>query len=139
MECWDGVSGFHCPSADSWNAEAVSGVLCRVHRDNLEDSERQQLLALPGLRRGVDTCATSEYGASAVAAVSGDSDKQSARSQTIRALRELIEALERRAPQVGRVGEVAIAQAAAVLKNTALQRLAELERAEVKGEEYERA
>lgn len=50
------------------------------------------------------------------------------RSRTIRELRELIVALERRVPQVQRLGEVAIAQAAAALKADALRRIDELER-----------
>jgi hypothetical protein len=55
----------------------VSGVLSRGDRDDLKVTERQQLLALPRLRRGVDPCSTGEYGASTVAAVSGESDQES--------------------------------------------------------------
>ena len=46
----------------------------------------------------------------------------------VRELRELIAALDRRVPQVERIGEVAIARAAAVLKSEALKRIEELER-----------
>lgn len=53
---------------------------------------------------------------------------ESSRAQTVRELRELIAALNRRVPQVERVGEVAIARAAAVLKSEALKRIEELER-----------
>jgi hypothetical protein len=55
--------------------------------------------------------------------------EESLRSQTVRELRELVSALDRRAPQVHRVGEVSIAQAAIALKDAALQRIEELERA----------
>ncbi len=50
------------------------------------------------------------------------------RAQTLRELRELIAALDRRVRQVERVGEIAIARAAAVLKSEALTRIEELER-----------
>jgi len=53
---------------------------------------------------------------------------ESSRARSIRELHELIAALDRRLPQVERVGEIAIAQAAAVLKSKALQRIEELER-----------
>jgi hypothetical protein len=53
---------------------------------------------------------------------------ESSRAQSVRELRELIAALDRRVPQVERVGEIAIAQAAAVLKSEALKRIQELER-----------
>jgi hypothetical protein len=45
----------------------------------------------------------------------------------VRELQELISALDRRVPQVHRLGEVAIAQAAAALRDEALKRLEELE------------
>jgi hypothetical protein len=44
-----------------------------------------------------------------------------------RHLREFIAALDHRVPHVERVGEVAIARAAAALRKKAVQRLAELE------------
>jgi hypothetical protein len=49
------------------------------------------------------------------------------RATVRRHLREFIAALDRRVPHVERVGEVAIARAAAALKKKAVQRLAELE------------
>ena len=48
------------------------------------------------------------------------------RATMIRQLRELIQALDARTPQLERVGEVEIAQEAAMLKVKALTRLAEL-------------
>ena len=51
----------------------------------------------------------------------GDLDRK------LRHLRELVAALDRRAPQVERVGEAAIARDAAVLRKKALQRIAKLE------------
>ena len=53
---------------------------------------------------------------------------ESSRAQTVGELRELIAALDRRVPQVERVGEIAIARAAAILKSEALRRIEELER-----------
>ena len=53
---------------------------------------------------------------------------ESSRAKTVRELHELVAALDRRVPQVERVGEVAIAQAAAALKAEALKRIEELER-----------
>lgn len=45
----------------------------------------------------------------------------------VRELRELIAALDRRVPQVHRMGERAIARAAAALRGQALKRIEELE------------
>jgi hypothetical protein len=53
-------------------------------------------------------------------------DTFAARTQVMNELRELIAALDRRVPQVSRVGEVAIAQAALALRDEALRRLDEL-------------
>ena len=50
------------------------------------------------------------------------------RSRTVRHLHDLIAALDRRVPQVQRVGEVSIAEAAAVLRAEALKRIEEIER-----------
>jgi hypothetical protein len=50
------------------------------------------------------------------------------RSRILRELHELIGALDRRVPHVERVGEIAIAQAAAALRDEASRRIATLER-----------
>jgi hypothetical protein len=50
-------------------------------------------------------------------------------SELIRLLRELVVALDQRVPHVERSGEAAIAHDAAVLKEKALRRIAELEAA----------
>ena len=50
------------------------------------------------------------------------------RTRIVRELHELIAALDRRLPQVERVGELAIARAAAALRDEALRRIATLER-----------
>ena len=60
--------------------------------------------------------------------VSRAATAESGRERVVRELRELVAALDRRAPQVERVGEVEIAHAAAALRLTALERIAELER-----------
>jgi hypothetical protein len=49
--------------------------------------------------------------------------------EVVRELRELIAALDRRMPQVQRAGEIAIARDAAALRDRAVKRLEELERA----------
>jgi hypothetical protein len=49
------------------------------------------------------------------------------RTQVVRELHELIAALDRRVPQVERVGEVAIARAAAALRGEASRRITTLE------------
>jgi hypothetical protein len=50
------------------------------------------------------------------------------RAQVLRHLRELVAALDRRVPHCERVGEVEIARDAAALRDTAMKRIAELER-----------
>jgi hypothetical protein len=50
------------------------------------------------------------------------------RQRIVCELHELIAALDRRVPRVERVGEVAIAKAAAVLRDEALKRIDEIER-----------
>lgn len=50
------------------------------------------------------------------------------RARILRELHELIAALDSRVPQVQRVGEAAIARAAAALRTEALKRIAALER-----------
>jgi hypothetical protein len=49
------------------------------------------------------------------------------RSRALRHLHDLIAALDRRVPQVQRLGEGAIAEAAAALRSEALKRIEELE------------
>lgn len=51
---------------------------------------------------------------------------EGSRERTLRDLRELLAALDRRVPRAERVGEIAIARAAAVLKAEALKRIEEL-------------
>jgi hypothetical protein len=54
------------------------------------------------------------------------------KSDNIRILHELIAALDRRMPQMQHAGEAGIARDAAALKASALERVAELERTEVR-------
>jgi hypothetical protein len=54
-------------------------------------------------------------------------DLEVAREVMIRHLRQLVEALDRRVPHIERSGEAAIARDAAVLRERALKRIAELE------------
>jgi hypothetical protein len=85
-------------------------------------------LALFALRRGVESGSSHKRASTAVATMMQDTIAESSRARTVRELHELVAALERRVPQVERVGEVAIARAAAVLKSEALKRIEELER-----------
>ena len=59
--------------------------------------------------------------------------KAGSRARIVRELEELIAALDRRVPHVERVGEVAIAAAAAALRTEAVKRIGELERAGAAG------
>jgi hypothetical protein len=63
-----------------------------------------------------------------VSMTDGITSAESGWKATVRELRELIVALDRRVPHVERVGEVAIARAAAGLRIEALRRIEELER-----------
>jgi hypothetical protein len=54
-------------------------------------------------------------------------DASAVRMRTVRHLHDLIAALDRRVPQVERVGEASIAQAAAALRREAVKRIEELE------------
>jgi hypothetical protein len=85
--------------------------------------------ALFSPRLGVESGRSRTPDSSAAATMMPDSTiAESSRAQSVRELRELIAALDRRVPRVERVGEIAIAQAAAVLKSEALKRIQELER-----------
>jgi len=98
-----------------------------VHRVDRQESRREQLLALFSLRRGVESGSSHKPASTAVATMTRrTTTAESSCAQTVRELRELIAALDRRVPQVERVGEVAIARAAAVLKSEALKRIEEL-------------
>jgi len=52
------------------------------------------------------------------------------RTAMLRHLRELIAAIDRRVPHIERAGEIAIARDAGALREKALARIAELERAD---------
>ena len=102
----------------------------RVFRDrvDLENSRREQLLALLSLRRNLESGTAHRSTSAAVGTMRRDMrSAESALTQTIRELHELIAALDRRVPQVERAGEVSIARAAAALKAEALRRITELE------------
>jgi len=94
-------------------------VSVEVHRDHDESSRRKQLLALCGLRRGVERVAAS-HGARRLAVALTTAERR-------RELQELVAALDRRVPQIERSGEAAIARDAAALRRQAMRRLAELD------------
>lgn len=98
-----------------------------INRVDRQESRREQLLALFSLRRGVESGSSHKRASTAMGTMMPRTTAaESSRAQTLRELRELIAALDRRVPQVERVGEVAIARAAAVLKSEALKRIEEL-------------
>jgi len=80
---------------------------------------RKRLLALPGLRGGLERFSTGGRAAPGSAMAVSTCD-------LTRALEELMAALERRVPRVERAGEAAIARDAAALRAKAIERLAEL-------------
>jgi hypothetical protein len=85
------------------------------------------LLALLAMRRGLESRSSTHAGTTAVAmTIEETKATHTDRAQIIRELHELIAALDRRVPRVERVGEIAIARAAAELKIEALKRIEEL-------------
>ena len=98
-----------------------------------ETADVAELLALHGLRRGLESEPAVQFGTEVVAKVTPDELVET--KTTIVQLGELIVAIDRRLPQVQRAGEAAIAYAAMHLKNEAAKRIVELE-AEVAGREF---
>ena len=105
-----------------------------LERDQLrgEAANLEQLLAMPGLGRGLEPEPADEPGPEVVAEVTREAIVEI--KTTIVQLVELIAAIERRLPQVERSGEAAIANAAMHLRIEATKRIVELE-AEVAGRE----
>ena len=90
-----------------------------VDHDDHEEPRRRELLALSQLRRDLERRAPAIGPLrSALVEVTPEA--------VVRELRELIEALDRRVPRVEQVGEDAIARDAAMLRATAVNRLAEI-------------
>ena len=98
-----------------------------IHPVHGQGAERPRLLALPGLRRGLEPGAPDDAYIRSVAAMT-DPTSMAGRVRIIAELHELIAALDRRVPQVERVGEISIARAAEGLRGEALKRIEELER-----------
>ena len=89
------------------------------NRDDRQESRFEQLLALQGLRRGVERLAFSR-GAPRRCRVAVTN------AQLARDLQEVIAALDRRLPRLEQAGEASIARDAAVLRAKAVKRLADL-------------
>jgi hypothetical protein len=100
----------------------MSGVPVEPYCDDREESRREQLLAVRGLRRGLERLATECRSESAWSMAVVDS------GEIVRELRELIDALDRRVPRVERAGEAGIARDAALLRQQAVKRIDELVR-----------
>lgn len=116
-------------------ARLLSVVCLGGDRVDREGPERELLLALSGLRRDLEPCPPDGSRPGTVAAMNDrepGTRAEMSRARTVRELHELIAALDRRVPQVQRVGEIAIARAAAELRAEALRRIEELEREPVK-------
>jgi hypothetical protein len=110
-------------------AAVLPGVQLGDDRDQRQDSKHIELLALFGLRGGLDPGSTTGPEIRTEATVIDQSTgKATARARIMRELHELIAALDRRVPQVERVGELAIARAGEALRAEAVKRLEELER-----------
>lgn len=100
-----------------------------IDRVDRQDSRLEQLLALFPMRRDLEPGSTHIRFNTAVATMTRNAAAaERTRKQTVRELYELIAALDRRVPQVHRLGESAIASAAAALKLEAIKRIEELER-----------
>jgi hypothetical protein len=98
------------------------------HRDDSQGTEPRELLALSGVRRDLDACSTAGADVRTVAPViDPTAGVATDRDRIVRELHELIAALDRRVPQVHRMGEFAIARAAAALRGEALKRIEQLE------------
>lgn len=109
-------------------AAVLPGLRRANHRDDRQGSEQHELLALSGLRRDLDPCSTPDSDVRTVAPVTDPTASVAInRTRIVRELHELIAALDRRVPQVHRMGEVAIARAAAALRAEARKRIEELE------------
>lgn len=89
-------------------------------------SKRQQLLAVPAMRRSLEPESARWRVTPPVAAVDVSTMNRDPLA-IIQDLTELIEAIDRRAPQLQRGGEAAIADAATRLRVQARARIAELE------------
>jgi uncharacterized membrane protein YccC len=90
-----------------------------VHYDDSQDSGREQLLALHQLRRNLEQLAARFPAIRRTAVAVND-------NELVRTLEELIAALDRRIPHLEREGEATIVRDAALLREKALGRLAEL-------------
>jgi len=97
----------------------VPGVPVVFNRDDGEKSRLQQLLALQGLRRDLESFARPRRAARSCSVAVTD-------AQLASDLRELVEALDRRVSRVERAGEASIARDAAALRAKAMRRLADL-------------
>ena len=106
-----------------------------IDRDELRGkaADITKLLALHGLRRGLESELAEHLGAKVVAEMTPEDRKKT--KATIVQLVELIAAIDRRLPQVQRAGEAVIANAAMRLRLEATKRIVELE-AEVAGREF---
>ena len=99
----------------------------RIEADELlrQAAEPEQLLALHGLRRCVEPRPHHRAAARMVATMTPEPPHTL--ELTLIQLMELVAAIDRRLPQVHRLGETAIANAAALLRNEAAKRIAEIE------------
>lgn len=112
---------------ESQPAAHVSQVRIARHELGREATDRQQLLAMPEMRRCVEPVAAGGRIVSTVGAVTRRASVATL-TETMIQLSDLIAALDRRLPQVQRLGEVAIANASARLRRDAFERIREIER-----------
>ena len=94
------------------------------HQLSCQAANRQQLLALPALRRRVESVPAGSLRITAADAMRSPQGLE----QIVADLSELIEAIDRRLPRVERSGEAEIARTAARLRDQATRRLDALRR-----------
>jgi hypothetical protein len=95
--------------------------------DDSQGSEHHELLAVSRLRGDLDACSAAANVRTVAPMIEPTRHVATDRARIVRELHELIAALDRRVPQVHRMGELAIATAAAALRGEALKRIEELE------------
>jgi hypothetical protein len=105
----------------------VSEVRIEEHELGGQASDTAELLALPGMRRSLESEPSSEAARLVGAMTPVPPIPQRDLKATMLQLVELIEAIDRRLPQVQRAGEGAIANAATRLRIEATKRIAEIE------------
>jgi hypothetical protein len=105
----------------------VSALPLARHQFGRQATDAVELLALPEVRRRVQSCPAERRLAPGLSMKPAPTDGQAVLADTLAQLTDLIAALDRRVPQVERLGEAAIANAAVRLRLEAAKRIAEIQ------------